>query len=652
MRSQSLAVRAYLWAIGAACATLVVTQCVLLPPWAPLWRDPSLLLQVVVFVALAYAGERTALRINQFVDQSLATPVHIAVILLFPRPLPLLIALVAVSISQIVYVRLPLYKRIFNICHVTLTVGLTAALFHLIATPVALLRPGHILAAVPGLIALIGLYYVFDVGIMVALIALLDVRSPRQVWRRTYYHTLTPELSTSSIGILAAMVWRDDPILLLLFALPMQALRVAFRAIARAEEQALALRRRGDGLEAILAAGQRVRLPQTPEEIVRIVAEAARAVAGASAVTAYLPDADDPMALRRVAVSPAAAEPGPARMPIPARGDGIDEDDGALVVPLTLDGSGVLGLLRIAPADTDDASNRDALAILATQGAIALQNAHLYRDAQEGRAAREADRLKSELLNTVSHELRTPLGAIKGFASSLLTYGTQMDEENRADALRMIEDGADRLTELVDNLLSAQGLEAGALLIRREPLDAAAVARAVVAEMSRRVETHALAVHAPTAAPLISGDERRLRQVLLNLIGNAIKYSPDGGRIDVTMTASHELVELRVTDEGLGIPADQLEHIFERFHRVDNTNTRRIYGTGLGLTIVRGLVEAHGGRVWAESLGPGRGSTFVVHLPAAQELDELDAALPSRRDAAGGATTAMAAPPRSGFLGG
>jgi signal transduction histidine kinase len=115
------------------------------------------------------------------------------------------------------------------------------------------------------------------------------------------------------------------------------------------------------------------------------------------------------------------------------------------------------------------------------------------------------------------------------------------------------------------------------------------------------------------------GDARRLRQVLQNLVENGVKYSPNGGRIAVRVQASPGVVELRVEDEGVGIPPDQLHAIFERFHRVDNSATRRIGGTGLGLSIVKGLVTAHGGTIRAESKGEGRGSTFVVTLPTRQK---------------------------------
>jgi signal transduction histidine kinase len=240
----------------------------------------------------------------------------------------------------------------------------------------------------------------------------------------------------------------------------------------------------------------------------------------------------------------------------------------------------------------------------------------------EAAAAREADQLKSERLSMVSHEMRTPLGMIKGFASGLLTYGKGLSARERDEAVQMIDEAADRLIEFVDHLLQVQRLEAGRLDLRRDAVDVAALVRAVIAEMAPTTAIHTLTARLQDALPPIVGDERYVRQILLNLVGNAIKYSPQGGRVDVIAVRSTDAVELRVVDQGIGIPRAELARVFERFHRVDQSPTRRIYGTGLGLAIVKGLVEAQGGRVWAESAGPRQGSTFVVTLPVIDETTD------------------------------
>ena len=281
----------------------------------------------------------------------------------------------------------------------------------------------------------------------------------------------------------------------------------------------------------------------------------------------------------------------------------------------------LLGVLTVATPEPRAwrAADLTLLQTVANQLAAALEAEQLRSAAAAAAAAREAERLKSELLSIVSHELRTPLGAIKGFASGLLHYGDRLDEAERTESLRSIDHAADRLTELIDNLLDLQRLEAGRLTVTYGMVDLAELATMVVTEMAPRAANHILDLVIAPDVPPVMGDARRLRQVLQNLVENAVKYSPDGGRIAVRVQAPPGVVELRVEDEGVGIPPDQLHAIFERFHRVDNSATRRIGGTGLGLAIVKGLVTAHGGTIHAESEGEGRGSAFVVTLPIPQK---------------------------------
>jgi PAS domain S-box-containing protein len=293
---------------------------------------------------------------------------------------------------------------------------------------------------------------------------------------------------------------------------------------------------------------------------------------------------------------------------------------GRVSAPMLVRGR-LLGVLTVGTPEPCAwrAADLSLLQTVANQLAAALEAEQLRSAAAAAAAAREAERLKSELLSTVSHELRTPLGAIKGFASGLLHYGDRLDEAERTESLRSIDHAADRLTELIDNLLDLQRLEAGRLTVVHGMVDLVELATMVVTEMAPQAPNHTLDLMIAPDIPPVMGDARRLRQVLQNLVENGVKYSPNGGRIAVRVQASPGVVELRVEDEGVGIPPDQLHAIFERFHRVDNSATRRIGGTGLGLSIVKGLVTAHGGTIRAESEGEGRGSTFVVTLPTRQK---------------------------------
>ncbi len=228
---------------------------------------------------------------------------------------------------------------------------------------------------------------------------------------------------------------------------------------------------------------------------------------------------------------------------------------------------------------------------------------------------KQADAMKTQLLSTVSHELRTPLASIKGFATTLLRQDVKWDEATQRDFLRIIEEESDRLTEIIDNLLDMSQIEVGALRIEKTPTQLRTLIREVVDEMRMRTEAHWFVVDLPSELPLILADPRRIRQVLHNLLENAVKYSK-GGQITVSCEVEGEEILVSVSDQGEGIPPEYLNQVFERFFQIDGKSTRRVGGSGLGLSISRGIIEAHGGRIWAESI-VGQGSTLRFTLPLA-----------------------------------
>lgn len=230
---------------------------------------------------------------------------------------------------------------------------------------------------------------------------------------------------------------------------------------------------------------------------------------------------------------------------------------------------------------------------------------------------RETDAMKSQLLSTVSHELRTPLSSIKGFATTLLRQDVHWDEAAQRDFLRIIEEETDRLTEIIDNLLDMSQIEAGALRIDKAPTQLRTLIREVVDEMRMRTEAHWFVVDLPAELPRVLADPRRIRQVLHNLLENAVKYSK-GGQITIACEVEGENVITSVSDQGEGIPAHFLSKVFDRFFQIDGAPTRRVGGTGLGLSISRGIIEAHGGKIWVESI-VGQGSTFRFTLPLAAD---------------------------------
>jgi signal transduction histidine kinase len=249
------------------------------------------------------------------------------------------------------------------------------------------------------------------------------------------------------------------------------------------------------------------------------------------------------------------------------------------------------------------------------------ENARLARQAARVAALEELSRLKSEFISIASHELRTPLTGILGF-SDLLSNGAVKAEEQRQHFQRLVYQQAERLAALVDNLLDVSRLEAGRVQIDPTTLDLEEIVRSVLEPFRAAAPGHAFAAEVEPAARRVFADPERVRQVLVNLVGNAVKYSPAGGAVSVL--ARHEaaggLVRISVADQGLGIPPELRDRVFGLFQRVDGAETRGIRGTGLGLYIVKELVELHGGTVEVES-EVGRGSTFHVTLPTSRRPD-------------------------------
>jgi signal transduction histidine kinase len=230
---------------------------------------------------------------------------------------------------------------------------------------------------------------------------------------------------------------------------------------------------------------------------------------------------------------------------------------------------------------------------------------------------KEVDEMKSQLLSTVSHELRTPLASIKGFATTLLRDDVEWDDISRREFLAIIDEESDRLGELIGNLLDMSRIEAGTLRIEPEPADLLPIIGGTAAEFRMMTRGHDIEVRLPAVLPPVMADARRARQVLRNLVENAVKYSPDGGPIVIAARVESGMAQISVSDQGIGIEAHQLPHIFDRFYQVDSASTRKVGGSGLGLSICRAIVEAHHGSLWVESQ-PGAGSTFTFTLPLAR----------------------------------
>ncbi len=300
--------------------------------------------------------------------------------------------------------------------------------------------------------------------------------------------------------------------------------------------------------------------------------------------------------------------------------DGVRAPAGSLHVPVRLPDGATLATIEVeglqAPVTTLVQGHLDALAAQAAIALLKVRRFDVATSRQEALARN--NKAKDEFLSVLSHELRTPLTPILGWAAMLRRGLLQGDTRAMASAVDAIERNARQQLQLVDEMLDLSRLLNNKVQLEPEPvrpLDvlASAVAAAQGGLAGRRLHIDMDVGH---ALPSVLADPRRLQQVLGNLIANAIKFTPDDGRVTVGARATADGVEFSVRDTGIGLGPDELSVIFDRFHQADSSSTREHGGLGIGLSVVKGLVELHGGRAWASSPGPGRGATFVVRFPA------------------------------------
>ncbi|MDD5311181.1 MAG: ATP-binding protein [Candidatus Omnitrophica bacterium] len=229
---------------------------------------------------------------------------------------------------------------------------------------------------------------------------------------------------------------------------------------------------------------------------------------------------------------------------------------------------------------------------------------------------RRLEKVRQDFVANVSHELRTPLSSIKGYSETLI--GGVPKEEDRKEFLGIIQRESDRLAKLIDDLLDLSKIESGKMAMVFMPVEINPVVKrsAGVLEKSARDKSIKVEFNIPEGLPKVMADENRLSQVFLNLLDNAIKYTPEGGSVKISVFPQDKYLQVDVTDTGVGIPESDLPRVFERFYRVDKARSRQLGGTGLGLSIVKHIVQSHGGQVWVKS-EPGRGSTFSFTIPKA-----------------------------------
>jgi K+-sensing histidine kinase KdpD len=306
---------------------------------------------------------------------------------------------------------------------------------------------------------------------------------------------------------------------------------------------------------------------------------------------------------------------------------GLDYPNSAIGVPLVYrEGKiGVVTLETLRGKDGLSVSDLPFLQALAELIVINVDKIWLLSQTEQTRAVEEANRLKSELIAALAHDMRTPLASIKGYASALLLDGVEWDDTARAEHLRIIDEEANELQTMIQDLLESSIIDAGLLQIEKEPILIPRLVEQIVAEMTRRTAKHRFVTSFGTDFPIVSADPRRIKQVLRNLLDNAVKYSPDGGLVVVRGQVSDSEVIVSVADEGIGLSPEHLNRLFEKFFRLKSPLGQQVRGSGLGLPVSRTIVENHGGRIWAES-ELGKGTTIYFSLPqdGAPSLTEQD----------------------------
>ncbi len=297
-------------------------------------------------------------------------------------------------------------------------------------------------------------------------------------------------------------------------------------------------------------------------------------------------------------------------LPVPAG----DPRDGALVVPLVADARVVGTLMVLGKSGGFTQDDEDFLALFASSAAIALTNSMLYEQTLE------LDRLKSDFVAVVSHELRTPLAVVLGNLELLGDDRFWQLNAQQSQFLKSATTNSHRLLHLINDILDFSKLENASLPMTRSPNELSEVIRQTAENLSRLFEERELNLKLDLAddLPPAEIDEQRIAQVLTNLISNAIKFSPPGAPVEVTVRHEEGQAVVRVRDHGEGIRREDIPRLFKKFSQLDSRSTRKVGGTGLGLAICKGIVEAHGGQIWAES-EPGEGSTFVFTLPLAAD---------------------------------
>ena len=387
----------------------------------------------------------------------------------------------------------------------------------------------------------------------------------------------------------------------------------------RLHDQQRATSRRAAAVTALLAASRRLSATAKQQDTAQALAEQLAAASGGKAMVLLPSDGG----IAAVAGAPAVEELGPADTAAAhwawEKGENAGAGTGTLPNAAwtfrPLQGLKARSGVAATEADQDPGpENERFILALLDQGAVALERAELAAEATDAEALRRSDRLRTALLNSISHDLRTPLSTVLGSTTTLLDYGEALKPEVRRDLLESVREEAERLNRYVGDLLDMTRIEGGALAPRRDLTDIREVLVCALERVSRRLGSRTTTRDFPHRLTLVPCDSGLLEQAFVNILENAIAYSPDGARIEIAAYEDLKNVVVSIEDEGIGIPTAELEHVFEKFRRMGQPSDRG-KGAGLGLAISKGFVEAMGGRIAAASpIHEGRGTRILISL--------------------------------------
>jgi len=286
---------------------------------------------------------------------------------------------------------------------------------------------------------------------------------------------------------------------------------------------------------------------------------------------------------------------------------------------------GVIGIDSDKPGPLLTPDQRRLLDALIDQSALAIERVYLVEDVDRAKRTIETDRLRSALLTSISHDLKTPLAAVLAAAGTLRDFATALSDAEKAEMLATVIDESERLNRFIANLLDMTKLEAGAIVPNAAPHDLDEIVGSALRRAGKILARHRVELDLAQGLPMVAVDAVLFEQVLFNLLDNAAKYSPAGTTIRVRSWRDQDAVCLQVLDEGDGIPSVELEHIFDKFYRVEKGDQVRA-GTGLGLAISRGFIEAMHGTINAANRSDRSGAVFAIRLPIPPAAEQLDTA--------------------------